>query len=261
MQAGCKPLKLITMNKPFSTPALLSCALSLLCTAGYPQETPPAVTEKPLQPYDVIIVPGVPYQGPSMRFILKSRILWAKYLYDNNITQNIIFSGASVYSPYVEGLIMKTYADSLHIPSCHTFAETQAQHSTENIYYSVLMARQMGFKHIAVATDQYQTVILSLYIKKNCPEVDILTIDFARIDVFTAPWPEIDPSRAHVDNFVSLTDRENRSERFKGTMGKNVSFPENDSTYEHCKTPRMAGIERMVTPLIAKTPLSVIYRN
>lgn len=196
-----------------------------------------------------------------MRVILKSRILWAKYLYDTKVADNIIFSGASVYSPYVEGIIMKTYADSLHIPSEHTFAETQAQHSTENIYYSVLMARKMGFRRIAVATDQYQTVILDLYIKKNCPEVDILPIDFNSIDLVTAPWPEIDPAAAHVDNFVSLTQRENRSERFRGTLGQNVSFPENDSTYENSKTPRLAGIERMLTPLIEKTPLGVLSRN
>ena len=250
------------MNKRLTTSALLGCAFSFLCNTGNSQTAKKAPRDLAALPsYDVIIVTGVPYQDASMRIILKSRILWAKYLYDNQVTKNIIFSGASVYSPYVEGIIMKTYADSLHIPAAHTFAETQAEHSTENVYYSVLMARQMGFKRIAVATDQYQTVILSLYIKKNCPDVDILTIDFSKIDMVTAPWPEIDPSAAHVDNFVSLTARENRSERFKGTMGRKVSFPENDSTYAHFRNPRTAGIERMITPLIAKTPLAVIYRN
>ncbi|MCW3083366.1 MAG: YdcF family protein [Bacteroidetes bacterium] len=248
--------------KKLSAPALLSCAFSFLCNTSHSQNTQHLFEKsKNTEPYDVIIVPGVPYQDQSMKIILKARILWSKYLYDQHIANNIIYSGASVYTPYVESKIMKTYADSLHIPSAHTFTETQAQHSTENIYYSVLMARKMGFKRIAVATDQYQTVILNMYIKKNCPDVEILTIDFSKIDLITAPWPEIDASCAYVDNFVSLPDREKRGERFKGTLGKNVSFPGNDSTYIGSKTPRMAGIERMVNPLIARTPfLSAIYK-
>jgi uncharacterized SAM-binding protein YcdF (DUF218 family) len=247
--------------RKLSTPAFLSYALTVLCSYDHPHtKVSEPGQKKNTDKYDVIIVPGVPYQDPSMKIILKARILWAKYLYDRRIAENIIFSGSSVYTPYVEGKVMRIYAKALGIPDEHTFSETQAEHSTENIYYSVLMARELGFKNIAVATDQYQAVILSRFIKKNCPEVKILPIDYDKIDLIMAPWPAIDACSAYVDNFVSLLQREDRGERFRGTLGKNVSFNNNDSTYANTRTPRIAGVERMLNPIMASSPfLSVIY--
>ena len=217
--------------RTFSTPAFLSCALSFLCSYDYLHPEKQNLERiKSTGPYDVIIVPGVPYQNPTFKIILKARILWAKYLFDQHIAKNIIFSGSSVYTPYKEGEIMRIYADSLHIPSSHTFSETRAEHSTENIYYSLLMAKKLGFKKIAVATDQYQAVILDRFIIKNCPEVKVIPIEYNKINLLTTILPEIDPSSAHVDTFVSLVKRENRIKRFKGTMGRNISFAKNDST-------------------------------
>src|SRR6218665_3373110 len=166
-------LKPQTMKSLNLTPALIGCSLIVLCSYTKPDPSLKDVEEKRKNdPYDVIIVPGVPYQYASMRSVLKARVLWAKYLYDNKFTKNIIFSGSSVYSPYIEGEIMRIYADSLGIPAAHTFAETEAEHSTENIYYSLLMAQKMGFKKIAVATDKYQAVIINNFIKRKCPKIE-----------------------------------------------------------------------------------------
>src|SRR5690349_9113608 len=107
------------------------------------------------KPFDVIIVPGVPYEKENTTSIMTMRILWAKQLYDSGFTKNIIFSGSAVYSPYVEGITMKIIADSLGIPPEHTFSETKAEHSTENVYYSWKMAKQMGFEKIALSTDPF----------------------------------------------------------------------------------------------------------
>jgi uncharacterized SAM-binding protein YcdF (DUF218 family) len=248
--------------KKIYTPAFLSCAISFLCSYDQPKKNKSAVNDKANDVYDVIIVPGVPYMDPAMKIVLKSRILWAKYLYDHKAAKNIIFSGSSVYSPYIEGQIMRIYADSLGIPSEHTFSETQAEHSTENIFYSVQLAKSLGFKKIAVATDHYQMVILNYYIRKNFPDVKIIPIDYKKIDLINAAWPEIDETPAYVENFVSIIDRENRSERFKGTLGKNVVYQENDSTYENARSPLMGGFVRMVKPVMSTTPfLAVIYKT
>lgn len=217
--------------RTFSTPAFLGCALCFLSSYYDPKETEKKSERlKEKAPYDVIIVPGIPYQDPTLKIILKARILWAKYLFDTGIAKNIIFSGSAVYNPYIEGVMMRIYADSLGIPSENTFSETQAEHSTENIYYSLLMAKKLGFKKIAVATDQYQAIIIRRFMKKNCPEIEIITIEYNKIKMITAPWPEIDPSSACVDNFVSLIEREDRVKRFKGTLGKNINFVEHDSS-------------------------------
>ncbi len=217
-------------NRTFSAPAFLSCALCFLCSYDIPKPAEQDIEKlKKSGPYDVIIVPGVPYHDPTLEIIMKARILWAKYLFDQDIAKNIIFSGAAVYNPYIEGQIMRIYADSLKIPSDHTFSETKAEHSTENIYYSLLMAKKMGFKKIAVATDQYQAILINRFIRQNCPEVKVITIEYSKINLLFAPWPDIDPSTAYVDTFVSLVDRESRVKRFKGTLGNNINFAKNDS--------------------------------
>ena len=105
------------------------------------------------KPYDVIIVPGVPYDKSATTTVMTLRLYWAKHLYDSEFTRNIIFSGSSVYTHFVEGIAMKIMADSLGIPPNHTFYETEAEHSTENIYYSWKMAREKGFRKIALAFD------------------------------------------------------------------------------------------------------------
>jgi uncharacterized SAM-binding protein YcdF (DUF218 family) len=213
------------MKRSLSTPAFLSCAFILLCS--YDKSKKDALSEKQSNPYDVIIVPGVPYQDPSLKTILKARMLWAKYLFNRGITKNIIFSGAAVYTPYVEGKVMKIYADSLGIPSKNTFVEDEAEHSTENIYYSVKMAREKGFKRIALATDHYQAFLLRGYIKKKFPDVELITLEYQHINL-KSRWPEIDAEPAYANLFVSITERENRVKRFMGTMGKNIAEEQND---------------------------------
>lgn len=213
---------------PFSPQAFLSYALFILFSSD---SVKAQSTEQLMSngPYDVIIVPGVPYKDKSLEVILKARILWAKYLYDNGIAKNILFSGGAVYNPFIEGKIMKIYGEALHIPSEHIFSETEAEHSTENIYYSLIIAKEMGFKKIAVATDQYQAIIIKKFMKRNCPDIEVIPIQYSKINLITAPWPEIDPSPACVDDFVSLVERESRAKRFKGTLGKNIHYADENA--------------------------------
>jgi len=206
-------------SKTFSTQAIFSCVLWFLCSFDKGNKKEQIENKS----YDVIIVPGVPYSHPSYKIVMKSRMLWAKYLYKKGIAKNIIFSGSSVYTPYVEGDIMKMYANGLGIPEENTFSETQAEHSTENVYYSLLLAKKLGFKKIAVATDPYQAIVIRKFIKKNCPEIDVVKIDYDKINLLS-PLPTINPSSAFVKSFVSLTERESRFKRFKGTLGKNIKL-------------------------------------
>ena len=56
--------------------------------------------------YDVIVVPGVPFENGQWSSIMKGRILWSKYLYDIGIARNVMYSGSAVYTPYNEAEIM-----------------------------------------------------------------------------------------------------------------------------------------------------------
>lgn len=173
-------------------------------------------------PYDVIIVPGVPYEPKSVSSVMQMRILWAKHLYDSGYAKNIIFSGSAVYSPFVEAVAMKVIADSLGISSDHTYSESKAEHSTENVFYSWKMAKSMGFKKIALATDPFQSVMLGSFIKKYCPDVKSIPIVFDKISLADNPLPAIDTTSAYVAGFVSIVERETFWKRFAGTRGKRV---------------------------------------
>lgn len=172
--------------------------------------------------YDVIIVPGIPYDPTSISSIMKVRILWAKYLYDNGFTKNIIFSGSAVYSPFIEGVAMKIIADSLGIPPDHTFFEIKAEHSTENIYYSWRMAKEMGFKRIALATDPFQSYALKGFIRKYCPEVKSVPVVHKKLKLKGITLPTISINTALVNDFVSIVDRKTFVQRIAGTRGKGI---------------------------------------
>lgn len=176
-------------------------------------------------PYDAIIVPGVPYYDSTINKVQLQRVTWAKYVYDKGWAKNIIFSGAAVYTPYCEGKIMKAYADSMGVPAGHTFAETCAEHSVENIWYGIKMARRLGFKKVAVVSDPFQTKLLMGFIKKRCNGLAVIPITYKQLKALNQQVPNINPAGARkTEGFVALPDRQTRGERWKGTMGKYINF-------------------------------------
>ena len=158
-------------------------------------------------PYDAIIIPGIPYDEMEENWMLKARMCWANQLFDRGIAKNIIFSGAAVHTPYVEGRIMKLIADSMGIPANHTFIEEKALHGTENIDYGYRMARSMGFKKIAVATDPFQTFFLHYLSGQNADGVVFLPFPPDSMDAFNRNLPAINTTDAYINNFVPLKNR------------------------------------------------------
>src|SRR5690606_27328958 len=84
--------------------------------------------------FDVLIVPGVPFENGTWSPVMRMRVLWSSFLYQRGIVRNIIYSGGAVYTPYVEAKIMGLYAQQLGVPPEHIFYDTLAEHSTENIF-------------------------------------------------------------------------------------------------------------------------------
>lgn len=173
-------------------------------------------------PYDVIIVPGFPFQDTTWHDIMKNRVYWSKYLYKNNITKNIIYSGSAVYTPFVESKIMQEYAIALGIPEENIYTESKAEHSTENLFYSYQLAKLMGFNKIAVATDPFQNILLKRFAHKRNIKVDFLPINYEKIGQFEKQNLKIDPSQAYVKNFISLPEKESFFKRLQGTFGANI---------------------------------------
>jgi hypothetical protein len=160
-------------------------------------------------PYDVIIVPGVPYDAARVNQIYKARMLWAKWLYDRKIAKNIIFSGSAVHTPYIEAETMKIMADSMGIPTEHTFAERRAQHSTENVDYGIQMARALGFKKIAVATDPFQSHFIRRFIDKCRINVALVPFPLQMMPLYyKRTVPKIDASSAFKKDFEGSRKKE-----------------------------------------------------
>ena len=76
------------------------------------------------------------------------RLLWAKYLFDNGLAKNIIVSGSSVYTEYNEAKVMAIYAEAMGIPRVNIYKETKAEHSAENVYYSMNIQKTLGLKKL-----------------------------------------------------------------------------------------------------------------
>lgn len=198
-----------------------------ISSCKYFRPKPPELYQKALKekPYDVIIVPGVPFNGVSWDTIMKYRVLWATYLYRKGIAKNIIFSGAAVYSPYYESKIMALYGKALGIPARNIFVDTIAEHSTENVYYSYQVAKKQGFKTIALATDPYQSGKLMRFTRKRF-KLDIAHIPFVEdsLNVMKGLNPVIDPSSAKVKDFHSIMETQTKFHRLMGTLGRNIKF-------------------------------------
>ncbi len=175
--------------------------------------------------YDVIIVPGIPLRNGQWDSVMKSRVYWAKFLYDKGIAKNVMFSGSAVYTPYYEGEVMALFAIEIGIPKEHVFSETRAEHSTENMYYGYYKSKQAGFKTIALATDPYQSKQLKSYAKLRLSR-SIAVIPFV-IDSLKTMWPTmrdpvVDYQKTFNKDFISIKERQSGWKRFKGTMSWNI---------------------------------------
>lgn len=210
----------------FSATPIVISILFLTGSCAFSKKTCTDLLEEArMKKYDIVIVPGVPFENGKWSFVMKSRVYWSKYLYDSGITKNVIYSGAAVYSPYCEGEIMAMYAEKLGIPKENLLVETMARHSTENVYYSWKKARKAGFGKIALASDPFQTKMLKRFVKKVVSR-DLGLIPFV-IDTLqaiqpTMTDPEIDFRKAFIEDFKPLPERESLRKRLRGTRGLDI---------------------------------------
>lgn len=208
--------------------SLASCSYSAKATRRYLQ----AAREQ--SPFDAIVVPGVPFENGNWDYIMKGRVYWSKYLYEQGFTRNIIYSGSAVYSPYYEGKIMELYAKALGIPEEHIFSEIKAEHSTENAYYGFKMARQLGFEKVALASDPFQSKLLRRYIKRKVDK-EMVVIPMV-VDTMKAIQPQmLDPQipyeEAFKPDFISIKQRDSWWKRMRGTIRGNLDTTAYSTNY------------------------------
>lgn len=174
------------------------------------------------KPYDVIIVPGFPHDSGKVNMVLSQRIKWANYLYKNGYAKNIIFSGSAVHSPYIEADIMRLLALQIGIKENNIYTETKSEHTTENLYYSCVLAKKLGFKTIGFATEPAQASFMKPFKRKFKLDVDFIPVVTDSIYTLNVQLNPIDESAAFVTNFIPLKKREGALKSLRGTRGHKV---------------------------------------
>jgi uncharacterized SAM-binding protein YcdF (DUF218 family) len=214
------------MKKGLMAGIILPIVLVFLNSCAYSSKASRQLLKEALnKQYDMIVVPGVPFEDGKWSATMRDRVYWSKYLYMKGIARNVMYSGSAVYSPYREAEIMAMYGEKLGIPRMHIYTETKAEHSTENIYYSYKKSRKLGFTKIALASDPFQTKMLRRFTRQYVsPDVAFIPIvyDTLNSEETLMQDPEIDYSKALVSVFKSLPRRKNFLDRFRGTWGLDI---------------------------------------
>lgn len=177
------------------------------------------------EPYDAIIVPGYPFKpNGKTNPIYKVRLYWAYHLYKQGKTKNIIVSGSAVHTPYVEAKVYALYLMELGIEPNNIIIEDRAEHSLENVFYSMEIAKEHGFEKVAVVSDKAHSFMMKYLAKKFDHEI---TADFLPARwrfVIRRYWNKfdlnIDESKAYQPGFVHISMKKTDTQRDLGTSGK-----------------------------------------
>ena len=174
--------------------------------------------------YDAIIVPGYPFApNGKMSPIYKVRLYWAYHLYKTGRTKNIIVSGSAVHSPYVESKVYALYLVELGIDPKHIIIEQRAEHSLENVFYSMEIAKAKGFEKVAVVSDKAHSIMIKYLSNKFNHEI---SADFTPARwrfVIRKYWNKfdlnIDHYKAFQPDFIHIAERKTEEQRKLGTSG------------------------------------------
>jgi len=129
--------------------AFAGVVVSIGCAAHYEVRDTPGVR------YDAVIIPGCPSEEDgSLSLCQMSRAAWAAILWQRGVTGAFITSGGAVHSRYVEADAIAAGMAALGVPADRIFIEPDALHTDENMYFSLRIARALGFRRLAVASQK-----------------------------------------------------------------------------------------------------------
>ena len=128
---------------------LVSLLVVAGCAAHYEVRPTPATR------FDAVIVPGCPSEEDgSLSPCQMSRAAWAAILWQRGVAGAFITSGAAVHSRFVEADAIAAGMTALGVPPDRIFIEPNALHTDENMYFSLRIARALGLRRLAVASQK-----------------------------------------------------------------------------------------------------------
>ena len=130
--------------------ALLSLVVTLAGCAAHYEVRPTAATR-----FDAVIIPGCPSADDgSLSDCQMSRAAWGAILWQRGLAGAFITSGGAVHSRYVEADAIAAGLAALGVPADRIWLEPNALHTDENMYFSLRIARALGFTRVAVASQK-----------------------------------------------------------------------------------------------------------
>jgi hypothetical protein len=162
--------------------------------------------------YDAAIVPGCPSEDDgSLTRCQMARALFAAKLWDEGGARHFIVSGAAVHSPYVEAEALAAAMAAAGVPPERIYLEPNALHTDENMFYSLQIARALGFRTLAVVGDgaAWDCRMLLDWGQRDCGAFAI-DRDWVRAR-HRQLGARLDGVRTrHVDGWIPLLERERR---------------------------------------------------
>ena len=211
--------------KPPTPPRLLLLSflfVQLGCAAG------PRGKPAPL-PFDVVVIPGCPGEADGALSPCQARrAVWAAVLWERGLASHFITSGAAVHSPYVEAEGLAAAIAALGVPADRVYLEPDALHTDENMYDSLRIARALGFRRLAVASEGMQAGGGCSMMRDYGQECTGLSMEHRlvarRRDAAAGLLGKVRAPRVPANEWLTRDERERRSAERTGRRRRPPSF-------------------------------------
>jgi uncharacterized SAM-binding protein YcdF (DUF218 family) len=184
---------------------LLVSSLVLFAGCGARYEVRPT----PPTHFDVVIVPGCPNEDDgSLSLCQMSRAVWASLLWQRGVTGAFITSGGAVHSRYVEAEALAEAMTALGVPAERIWIEPNALHTDENMYFSLQIARALGWRSLAVASQKGHAAWSCLMLEDWGQSCGAFSVDMDAVRAAGAREKLAHIRSALARDYVPLSERE-----------------------------------------------------
>lgn len=119
--------------------------------------------------HDVIIVLGCPSKNDgSPARCQERRAEMADWLYESDLAQHVIVTGAAVHTPFVEADAIAELLIGRGVPETAIVKEPLARHTDENLYYSSRIMEARGWRSALVVSDDPGHFVYTGLCDANC---------------------------------------------------------------------------------------------
>ncbi len=144
--------------------------------------------------FDALIVPGCPTDEDGRVSACQwRRASWAAELFHAGAVDQLVVSGAAVYTPYSEAEALAASLVVLGVPADRVHLEGRARHTDENAALSLALCEERGWTRLAVASDGLHAVVIQKMLDEWGAQAFALPVtdyrDLPRPDLVIAPTP------------------------------------------------------------------------